>query len=138
MAEISEATLRHARAGEFLTASLGWPCSTFLFLLLLVFDTWRDGIKLCDPEPIGDKIKIYTSYILHITYYILPIDCLSIAYRLPLMPICSAIMDMGPGPGPRAQKLLGRDLGDRSFWALGPGPGPISIMAEHMGIKDNR
>ena len=38
MAEISEATLRHARTGEFLTASLGWPCSTFLFLLL-VFDT---------------------------------------------------------------------------------------------------
>ena len=79
-----------------------------------------------------------TYYILHITYYILPIDCLLIAYRLPLMPICSAIMDMGPGPGPRAQKLLGRGLGARSFWALGPGPGPISIMAEHMGIKGNR
>ena len=55
-----------------------------------------------------------TYYILHITYYILPIDCLLIAYRLPLMPICSATMDMGPGPG------------------------PISIMAEHMGIKGNR
>ena len=49
-----------------------------------------------------------------ITYYILPIDCLLIAYRLPLMPICSAIIDMGPGPG------------------------PISIMAQHMGIKGNR
>ena len=63
------------------------------------------------------------------------IDCILIAYRLPLMHICLAIMDMGPGPGTRAQKLLGRDLGDRSFWALGPGPGPISIMAEHMCIK---
>ena len=114
MAVESEATLGHARAGEFLAASLGWSCSTFLFLLLLVFDTWQDGIKLCDPEPIGDKIKIYISYILHITYYILPIDCLLIAYRLPSMPICSAIIDMGPGPG------------------------PISIIAEHMGIKGNR
>ena len=64
------------------------------------------------------RYKYITYYILHITYYILPIDCLLIAYRLPLMPICSAIMDMGPGPGPRAQKLLGWDLGDRSFWAL--------------------
>ena len=26
---------------------------------------------------------------------------LAIAYRLPLMPICSAIMDMGPGTGPK-------------------------------------
>ena len=60
-------------------------------------------------------IYIYiTNYILHITYYILPIDCLLIAYRLPLMPICSAIIDMGLGPG------------------------PISIMAEHMGIKGTR
>ena len=39
-------------------------------------------------------------YILHITYYTLSIDCLLIAYRLPLMPISSAIIDMGPGPGP--------------------------------------
>ena len=46
-------------------------------------------------------------------------------------------MDMGPGGRPEAQKLLGRDLGGSSFWALGPAPGPISIMAEHMRIKGN-
>ena len=81
-----------------------------------------------------------TYYILHITYYILPIDCLLIAYRLPLMPICFAIMDMGPGPDHRAQKgrWAGPGPGPHPFWALGPGPGPISIMAEHMGIKGNR
>ena len=50
-------------------------------------------------------IYIYIYYLLYITYYILPIDCLLIAYWLPLMHICSAIMDMGPGPGPKAQKL---------------------------------
>ena len=44
----------------------------------------------------------------------------------------------GYGPGTRAQKLLGRDLGDRSFWALGPDPGLISMMAEHMCIKGNQ
>ena len=47
--------------------------------------------------------------------------------------ICSTIIDMGLGP--RTQKLLGRDLGDRSSWALGLGPGPINIMAAHMCIK---
>ena len=35
--------------------------------------------------------------------------------------------DYGPGPGRRAQKLLGRDLGDRSFWALGQGPYPSRL-----------
>ena len=67
-------------------------------------------------------IYIYISYyILHITHYILPIDCILIAYRLSLMLICSAIMDMGPGPGPRAQKLCGRDLGGPQLLGLGPG-----------------
>ena len=47
-------------------------------------------------------------------------------------------LDVGPGPRTKAQKLLGRDLGARSFWPLGPGPGPISIMAEHMCIKGNQ
>ena len=32
-----------------------------------------------------------------------PCHCLSIAYCLPLMHICSAIINMGPGSGPRAQ-----------------------------------
>ena len=32
-----------------------------------------------------------------------PCYCLSIAYCLPLMHICSAIIDIGPGPGPKAQ-----------------------------------
>ena len=51
---------------------------------------------------------------LPITYY---------AYWLPLMPICSAIMDIRPGPRPKAQG------------AAGP-PGPVSInMAEHICIN---
>ena len=46
-----------------------------------------------------------------------PCYCLSIAYRLPLMPICSAIMDMGPGPGPRAQIWFsGRGFLGRGFF----------------------
>ena len=45
MAVESEATLGHARAGEFLAASLGWPCSTFLFLLL-VFDTCAGAVVI--------------------------------------------------------------------------------------------
>ena len=55
-----------------------------------------------------------------ITYYILPIDCLLIAYRLPLMPICSAIMDMGPGPGPRAQTLRAPPAPAPQLLGLGP------------------
>ena len=66
-------------------------------------------------------LLLFPSWALAIAYRLL-IACPSIAYR------------HGPGPGTtsRAQKLLGRDLGDCSFWALGPGPGPISIVAEHM------
>ena len=45
MAEVSEATLGHARPVEFLAASLGWPCSTFLFLLL-VFDTCAGAVVI--------------------------------------------------------------------------------------------
>ena len=36
------------------------------------------------------------------------------------------MIDMGLGPGPRAQKPE-----PGSFWALGSVPGPMSIMAEH-------
>ena len=79
-------------------------------------------------------IYIYIYYLLYVTNYILPIECPSIAS----MHICSAIMDMGPGRRTNAQKLLGRGLGARSFWALGRGPGPISIMAEHMCISGNQ
>ena len=40
------------------------------------------------------------------TYYVSPtIHCLLIAYCLPWMHICLAIMDMGPGSGPKAPKL---------------------------------
>ena len=49
----------------------------------------------------------------------------------PLMHICSVIMDMGPGPRTRAQKL-------RIPRGLGLCPGPIFIMAEHMCIKGNQ
>ena len=95
--------------------------------------------RFCAPEHIIQKSNssIFLDFdffwktvldINDITYYILPIDCLLIAYRLPLMPICSAIMDMGPGPGP----------GPAAFGPWVRGPGPISIMAEHMGVKGNR
>ena len=46
------------------------------------------------------------------------------------MHICSPTMEMGPKPGLRAQKLLGRDLEDRSVWALGPGPGAAGPSVE--------
>ena len=54
------------------------------------------------------------------------------------MHICAAILDVGAGPRPRAQKLLGQGLVARSFWALGLGPRPVSIMAEHMCIRGNQ
>ena len=69
---------------------------------------------------------------IRLTCCILLIDCLLIALDAHMF------SHNGYGPRLRAPKLLGRDLGDRSFWALGPGPGPIPIMAEHMGIKGNR
>ena len=49
------------------------------------------------------------------------------------MPICSAIMDMGPGLGPGPKKVAVPAVVGAPF--LGLGPRPISIMAEHMGIK---
>ena len=57
---------------------------------------------------------------------------------LPLVHICSAIMDMGPGPKPKAQKLRPPRSRPSSVWALVLGPAPISIMAEHMCIKGNQ
>ena len=46
----------------------------------------------------------------------------------------------GYGPGTRTQgpKAAGPGPGGPQLLALGPGPGPISIMAEHMGIKGNQ
>ena len=70
-------------------------------------------------------------YLLYIAYC-LPIDCLLIALDAHML------SHNGYGPETKAQKLLGRGLGARSFWALGLGPGPISIMAEHMCIKGNQ
>ena len=68
-----------------------------------------------------------TYYILHITYYILPIDCLSIALDAHML------SHNGHGPGTRARcpRSVPGILGSS-------GPGPISIIAEHMGIKGNR
>ena len=54
--------------------------------------------------------------------------CLLIAYRLPLMPICPAIMDMGPGRGPMAQKERWARSRARALfgpWARVPGPYPL-------------
>ena len=74
-----------------------------------------------------------TRYVMsEITYYIFRIDC------SPLMLICSSIMDMGPRPRTKAQKLLGRGLRAHSFCSLGLGPGPRSITAEHMCIMGNQ
>ena len=58
---------------------------------------------------------------------LLSIDCLSVAYRLPLMQICSAIMDMGPGPGPMPKKGAVPAAVGRPFWAMGPRPGPYPL-----------
>ena len=73
-----------------------------------------------------------------ITCYIMLIDWLFIAYWLPLIPMCSAIMDMGPGPGPK--KGASTAAGTAAFLGPGPGPGPgpISMMPEHMGMKGNQ
>ena len=51
-------------------------------------------------------------------YIYIAFDCLLIAYWLPLVPICSAIMDMNPGPRTKAQKVLDRGLGAHSFSSL--------------------
>ena len=50
-----------------------------------------------------------------------------------MIPVCSDIMDMGPGPGP--EKVAIPVAVGMPF--LGPrlGPGPISMRAEHMGVK---
>ena len=55
-----------------------------------------------------------------------------------LMHICSALMDMGMGPGAKAQKLRAPVPRPNSFWASVLGPGPISIRAEHMCMKGNQ
>ena len=47
-------------------------------------------------------------------------------------------MDMGPGPRPKAKKLLAPMPRPSSGWALVFGPMPISTMAEHMYVKGNQ
>ena len=88
-----------------------------------------------------DKKSISTIFLLfdfscqsvsYINYIALAIDpflglryCLSAAYRLPLMRICSAIMDMGLGAGPGQRK----DASGRTApFGPGPGPGPGPII----------
>ena len=51
-----------------------------------------------------------------------------------MMPICSAIVDMGPGPGPKK----GAVLAAVGVPFLGLGPGPIAIMVKHERIKGNQ
>ena len=52
-------------------------------------------IKLCGPDQFGDKFDIHIYIYICIYVYILPmLDCLLIVYRLPLMHICSAKMDI--------------------------------------------
>ena len=65
---------------------------------------------------------------------------LYILYWLPSMHICSAIMDIGLGPMPKARGAAAPGLGPgpAAPWALVLGPGPISIMAEHMCFKGNQ
>ena len=53
------------------------------------------------------------------------------------MHICSAIMDTGPGPKTKAQKLLAGPGGPQVL-GLGHGPGPLFIMAEYMCITGNQ
>ena len=106
-----------------------WYC----ILHIIIYYIFRDNDKA--PPPTSKNLHGFTR---GLNIYIYICIYIYIAYRLPLMPICSAIMDMGPGPGPRAQKLRAPRPRPSSFWALGPGPGPISIMAEHMGIKGNQ
>ena len=68
---------------------------------------------------------------------------LSIAYCLPLMPICSAIMDMGPGPSPRPKELALPGTGTAAPWAApwasGAGPYPwwLSIWASRANDKQS-
>ena len=75
-------------------------------------------------------------YLLYIAYS-LQIDCQMLALNAH-MPSHHAY-----GHGPKAQGAaqaagLARYSSSLSSWALGIGPGPISIIAEHMGIKGNR
>ena len=60
-----------------------------------------------------------------------------IVYCLPFMHICSAIMDMGPGPKAQGPSPAGPRPGGPQLLGSVLGYGPISIMAEHMSIKGN-
>ena len=103
--------------------------SIFLYIYIHIYIQycWQRGIMFFNSYSLlarHAKAKAKATlmlWILHVisktTRYVLRIDCWLIAYWLPLMHICSAIMDMGPGRGPRAQKL--------------------PIVAEHMCIKGN-
>ena len=54
------------------------------------------------------------------------------------MRICSAMVDMGPGPGPGTKKGAVPTAVGAPFLGPGPRPAPISIMAKHMRIKGNQ
>ena len=79
----------------------------------------------------------YLSILINIRYcvrsHILPIDCLLIALDTHMF----SHNGYSPGARTKAQKLLGRGLGARSFWAVGLGPAFVYIMAAHVCIKGN-
>ena len=79
-------------------------------------------------------------YAVYVNYVALAIDpflgpCYdAIAYRLPLMPICSAIPARAPARAQVLKKGGGR-VWDPGHALFGPSAGALAIMAEHKGIK---
>ena len=90
-------------------------------------DKIQNAIRCLRVRFVFDVFSLFVRhpfYIRHviskITCCILLIDCSLIA--LLLMHICSAIVDMGPGPRTKAQRAVGRGLRDQAPRALGPYP----------------
>ena len=66
-----------------------------------------------------------------ITCHVLHIDCLLLALDAHML----SHHGYGPGPGPKAQGAAVPGKASSLSSSLGLGPRPISMMAEHMGIK---
>ena len=96
---------------------------------------WVDSERQCDSNRIIKSVSDFYIFLQGVENK----TCDKQDYLLYIaMHTCSAMMDTGPGPSTKAQKLLGRRLGAHSFWALGLGSGPISILAEHMCVRGNQ